>query len=160
MKLKFARFAEAAHIAGFEAVDFSTPRQRCWGIRKSPLLVNFYPSNQTVYVVGTKTGFRGGIEQAVKAASTPPKCRGVRAKRRASYGPQRRDMLAVYPHCHWCRVGLDDTDATVDHRIPLSRGGLNNRNNLVLACAPCNQGRGNAMPEIVEAAEAAGKDGR
>jgi 5-methylcytosine-specific restriction endonuclease McrA len=30
----------------------------------------------------------------------------------------------------------------VDHRVPLSRGGTNLFENLVTACAPCNQSKG------------------
>jgi 5-methylcytosine-specific restriction endonuclease McrA len=37
-------------------------------------------------------------------------------------------------------------DATVDHRIPLGKGGLNNDNNKVLACGPCNHSKDNSMP--------------
>lgn len=36
--------------------------------------------------------------------------------------------------------------ATIDHRMPLSKGGDNNITNLVLACYECNQKKGNMMP--------------
>lgn len=41
--------------------------------------------------------------------------------------------------CHWCgRAGT-----TVDHLVPISRGGTNDDDNLVSACAKCNEARGN-----------------
>lgn len=33
--------------------------------------------------------------------------------------------------------------ATVEHKTPLSRGGTNNPDNLVLACLQCNMSKGN-----------------
>jgi len=43
---------------------------------------------------------------------------------------------------------LTKETATLDHVIPISRGGLNNANNYVIACEPCNSERGNNMPEV------------
>jgi 5-methylcytosine-specific restriction endonuclease McrA len=38
---------------------------------------------------------------------------------------------------------------TRDHLIPLSRGGLNEWNNVVTACSPCNTRKGNRMPHDI-----------
>ena len=43
--------------------------------------------------------------------------------------------------CHWCNTPLDMANATIDHVVPLARGGTNQRDNLVLACRPCNSSR-------------------
>ena len=56
-------------------------------------------------------------------------------------------------HCHYCNheihpdpVSVDSLwkprQATVDHKTPLSRGGIDSVNNLVLACKPCNEEKG------------------
>src|ERR1700722_12914620 len=37
--------------------------------------------------------------------------------------------------------------ATVDHYIPISRGGFNQVYNKVIACEPCNLYKGNLLPE-------------
>ena len=69
----------------------------------------------------------------------------------------RRGHLA----CHYCgRKGLvselpDDYTradlkrlATLDHVVPRSQGGAEyDRSNIVIACHPCNQRKGNKMPE-------------
>lgn len=55
-----------------------------------------------------------------------------------------RDRLwARHPHCHFCgrKIG-NSKDATIDHGIPESRGGLNTPQNLLLACAGCNLTKG------------------
>lgn len=42
--------------------------------------------------------------------------------------------------CRYCRVEFDDTAIkTKDHVVPLSRGGLNTKENRVFACHDCNQ---------------------
>lgn len=50
-------------------------------------------------------------------------------------------------HCHWCGKRLTMRPnargaLTVDHLIPLSRGGTHKRSNLVPACRDCNQQKG------------------
>jgi 5-methylcytosine-specific restriction endonuclease McrA len=38
-------------------------------------------------------------------------------------------------------------DLTIDHILPLSRGGSNNRDNLTTACRSCNSAKGDRTPE-------------
>jgi 5-methylcytosine-specific restriction endonuclease McrA len=39
--------------------------------------------------------------------------------------------------CHYC--DRSDVDLTIDHVIPLARGGANARSNLAASCLPCNK---------------------
>lgn len=39
--------------------------------------------------------------------------------------------------CYWCNIACPN-DYHVDHYHPLSKGGLHEESNLVIACAPCN----------------------
>jgi hypothetical protein len=54
--------------------------------------------------------------------------------------------------CAYCDVGLSrqktggKVKASIDHFIPLSRGGGNGRSNRVLACYPCNLAKGDTDP--------------
>lgn len=54
-------------------------------------------------------------------------------------------------NCHWCGVAMEfdnvksPQSATVDHLVPVSRGGSNRVKNTVLACRACNNARGD-MP--------------
>ena len=43
---------------------------------------------------------------------------------------------------------LTEETATIEHYVPLGLGGLDNRNNMVLACDPCNSERGCSMKEL------------
>ena len=49
--------------------------------------------------------------------------------------------------CQYCEKSVKLSDATVDHVIPKSRGGQNVWENIVLACAKCNQKKGNRLLE-------------
>ena len=46
--------------------------------------------------------------------------------------------------CRYCGVRLDSAYMEVDHKVPLSRGGSNDRRNLQLLCGPCNRRKGRA----------------
>jgi hypothetical protein len=60
--------------------------------------------------------------------------------------------------CHWCKgLAVEDDAAgehraTVDHLIPLSRGGRDDMLNAVLACQGCNGERGAPETSPTEAA--------
>ena len=49
--------------------------------------------------------------------------------------------------CHYCRKEIPPVERTVDHYIPLARGGSHSRENLVAACAACNQKKSATMPD-------------
>lgn len=51
-------------------------------------------------------------------------------------------FLLSHDVCYWCKKRIpDDTNKTIDHVIPLSTGGTNSPENLVLSCKPCNQSK-------------------
>jgi 5-methylcytosine-specific restriction endonuclease McrA len=56
----------------------------------------------------------------------------------AEYRRAREEILAGDPPCHWCDRPHADT---VDHVIPVARGGMHARSNLVPACSTCNLSR-------------------
>lgn len=47
--------------------------------------------------------------------------------------------------CHYCGTRRKLRRLTVDHVVPLTRGGTNARANKVLACRPCNAAKGGAI---------------
>jgi 5-methylcytosine-specific restriction endonuclease McrA len=46
--------------------------------------------------------------------------------------------------CRWCSVALTDR-YEIDHVLPLSRGGSNQRDNLALTCPTCNRRKSNLL---------------
>lgn len=69
-------------------------------------------------------------------------------RRKGKYRALRKRMLMKSTECFWCGAHLTINNSTVDHVVPLSRGGLDHSNNRVLACEPCNNKRGSKMPEL------------
>lgn len=63
---------------------------------------------------------------------------------RQKWTEQQDDTLrTVYPTATWVEImlalpGRDYSSDTYDHKVPLSRGGLHESDNLVLACRNCN----------------------
>lgn len=132
------------------------------------MLVNYYPFGRkgpTYYVAGTVKGNRisaHSLDAVIAAASkrpdpVEPNEKARRRKKYKVYKQWKERQCAKSPHCHWCgcKVWLirrpDVPLATVDHKIPLHRGGLDQANNWVLACEPCNARRGHDMPEMATA---------
>ena len=48
-------------------------------------------------------------------------------------------------HCYYCKRKVGDT-YHVDHVIPLSRGGSNGPENIVIACPDCNHSKSDKLP--------------
>lgn len=59
------------------------------------------------------------------------------------------DVKAIYKsqlgNCWWCGEQVGN-NFHVDHRVPLSRGGSNRIDNLVISCPPCNLSKGPKLP--------------
>lgn len=125
----------------------SLKRQRDWR-KQNPDKVRLY--KRTAYV-------RHG--DAIRAYSrewakrNPINRRIANAKRRAKYKMgipyTKEDILHKHNgqngRCYWCNRVL--INFHIDHYIPLSRGGVDCLENIVIACPHCNLSRGSKMPD-------------
>lgn len=50
--------------------------------------------------------------------------------------------------CGYCDEKLPFADSTMDHIIPVARGGTSDKGNLITACLPCNADKGNKLNGI------------
>ena len=48
--------------------------------------------------------------------------------------------------CYYCQKPLDANTVTMDHIVPISRGGKSQRSNLVPACHACNHQKRSLTP--------------
>jgi 5-methylcytosine-specific restriction endonuclease McrA len=113
-------------------------------------LVNYYPlsKKKTAYIASTKQGLSNITpKEAIRMSMKPPKCTKTPAKRKKTKAIKTK-LFAKSQECHWCQTELTMETATIDHVIPLKRGGLDHQMNMVLACEDCNQERGHSMPEL------------
>lgn len=118
------------------------------------LMVNYYPLSKkcSAYVAGTTHG-KGHVtpKEAVEMAFAPPPLapKTKQDTRRSKSRSKRVNMIRRNGNlCHWCKCELTVDTSTIEHVVPIARGGLDNSNNRVLACKPCNSARGHDMPEL------------
>lgn len=148
-------FARQVNVAGMVARDCGDSH---WQIRGGRYCVNFYPDAKrgpTLYVNATNEGIRGvTIADAIQAASNPlhkkHALRKTKRRRTRFYRKARRRLLFEHSRCNWCPRSLNEKTATLDHIIPLSKGGTNGLDNLTLACYDCNQNRRDSLPSRTE----------
>jgi hypothetical protein len=148
MSLKFSTFQAVAKSKGLLATDCGNGH---WRLEGPDFKANWYPRSrrQSLYINGMTKGFDGvaTVERALELAlnptlvAAPPK-----AERKKSYKKVKQRLLAQNPFCIWCKNPLTAETATIDHVIPLSRGGTNGTDNMRLACNGCNQSRKNKLP--------------
>lgn len=74
-------------------------------------------------------------------------------KRRAitkegSVTTEQLEILATTTNCFYCNCVVTDDNRHIDHYIPLSKGGLHDIDNLVIACSTCNLKKGAKMPGV------------
>lgn len=62
-------------------------------------------------------------------------------------GRKRRQLWTKDNRCSYCKRALKFEESTIDHKVPRSQGGKNNRENLTLACGPCNRDKGSKSEE-------------
>lgn len=48
-------------------------------------------------------------------------------------------------HCQYCLTQFPRSQLTLDHVLPLSKGGTTSWENIVTACSPCNAKKGNSL---------------
>lgn len=85
------------------------------------------------------------IEAGLDIENVPRKKKRNGRKYRSSRDRQRvRFVLEIDPICRYCLIA---ESTTVDHVIPVSRGGTNILTNMVGCCEPCNQLKANMTPE-------------
>ncbi len=48
--------------------------------------------------------------------------------------------------CYYCQGKFKPSELTMDHLIPIVRGGKNNKGNVVPACKPCNSKKKYFLP--------------
>lgn len=51
------------------------------------------------------------------------------------------------PRCPYCNVALTTKNTEVDHKIPLARGGKDDRSNWQLVCSLCNRGKSDLVED-------------
>lgn len=145
------QMAKESKARGIEVKDCGNGHFQIMG----RVMVNYYPNSKrkSAYISGTTKAVQWvDVGRAFDLSQQLPEGLPV-AKRKQSYKRAKSKVLKKSDRCHWCGCKLTAETATMEHVVPLSRGGLDHHNNRVLACYPCNQKRGNSMPEVFNSVE-------
>ncbi len=75
---------------------------------------------------------------------------GHRRAKECGNQAHRLNLLKVWRrdkgHCYLCRVKLKIWEFTIDHVVPISKGGAHSYSNVRICCLPCNQKKGDSVP--------------
>jgi hypothetical protein len=121
--------------------------------------VNFYPTTLTYYINGCNAinhkCYYKSIEQIVNIADGLVEMGNIashKSQRKHNYSKYKKILFEgknIYSwhkfepirNCYWCKRELTKENMTLEHKIPLSKGGSNRIDNLTLACKECNKQR-------------------
>lgn len=77
---------------------------------------------------------------------TETELRRERAKARALRGSQWWKRRIATGRCHYCGRQMGPRALSMDHVVPLIRGGRSSRGNVVPACKECNNNKKSLLP--------------
>jgi len=119
--------------------------------------VHYYATGMVAWAIGTEGFvFRGGVQQStglqsVIRASSIVAIKGKNILVREFDRPPavRRDMVLARDRyvCAYCAQKFRESQLTLEHIIPQSKGGKDTWMNLVAACKACNLRKGARTPE-------------
>ncbi|MBI5544252.1 MAG: HNH endonuclease [Deltaproteobacteria bacterium] len=87
------------------------------------------------------------VTLAVRMPSVVRFLRTLSRKRRAMRFSRQNVYARDHGRCQYCGTAVSPGMATYDHVVPRSQGGRTCWENVVIACAPCNQKKGCRTPE-------------
>lgn len=138
---------DRARERGIEALDLGPG---C-GIHLTGYLeVKYFPVDGSAYLYDTKMRLGGTFsgDQALDiAAGLLPTIVPNKREWKAWNKRKRlkRRFLKLDPRCTYCRKLTTPETATLDHLIPISKGGRTILENVVLSCRDCNVKKGNKV---------------
>ncbi len=145
--MDFKKFSQIAREHGLRA-EFVSKKKWCI---HGAFTAEFDPEHQRVCASGMSRPFVGDVYDAIRIA------KGIRSsfadsrESRKSLPDIKQQMWEKSPNCHYCGTSLSVEQATIDHVIPVSKGGRNSPANLVVACLSCNHWKANDI--VVEVSE-------
>ncbi|MEP6609632.1 MAG: HNH endonuclease [Burkholderiaceae bacterium] len=116
----------------------------------------YYASGKVITELGENLfGMAGGVQEATGARSqfVTSSIMMIRGRHRIPYGhahvglTKHRLFVRDRQTCAYCSNRLPESELTVEHIVPVSRGGLHEWTNVVTACRSCNTRKGNRRPE-------------
>ena len=96
---------------------------------------DFYTSSK-----GASRGKGNGKNNGLRTGS---RCKQCENKRKYLSRKMKKPLIAKYGQvCHYCEQETEYNQLGIDHIIPVSKGGTDEEDNLVLCCNACNVAKG------------------
>jgi 5-methylcytosine-specific restriction endonuclease McrA len=95
------------------------------------------------------------VRSVTVAVKMPSVIRFIRGLRRGPKGvkfSRENVYLRDNCRCQYCGIKVSRPEATYDHVLPRAQGGKTCWENVVIACVPCNQKKGNRTPVVAKMA--------
>jgi len=116
------------------------------GSGKAPIARRLYKAGMSKTAIAKKLGVRPQqVDNAVQYSKTNPTSGGGLKMRARNYGKSEgkvglhhRTVTAGGKHCSSCGKTVAGSNAHVDHKRPLSKGGSNASSNIRVLCRDCN----------------------
>ncbi len=137
MKARYHKNIEKSRIRARKYYWKTIEKQRQWAIE------SYYRNHKVIF--RRNIGIYGFNKKSIAAANH-------RAKKFGCVGKHNlQDIQELYieqrKYCYWCACDLTKINRHVDHIVPLSKMGSNDKSNLCITCSTCNFSKGNKMPE-------------
>jgi len=116
----------------------------------------YYASGKVLTELGENLfGMAGGIQEATgyRSEFVTSSIVMIRGRHRIPYGhahvglTKHRLFVRDRQTCAYCSNRFAESELTVEHILPVSRGGLHEWTNVVTACRSCNTRKGSRRPE-------------
>ena len=111
--------------------------------------VNFYPSKNKAYVNGMHKSFPCSRRKAIRIADDPSLIEFRKVKKDKRHNNMRKMRQKLYDRgvtkCFVCGKHMNFEETTLEHIIPLSKGGANREDNYSLSHDRCNVGKGDSL---------------
>lgn len=144
-----------------DAVNFKTFEKRCkesglnarecspyhWQVIGGKFLINYFLGRRgrKIYVGKTNHAIPGSDNLAIRYANELPDSID-RSVRKPTYSKFKSRLWRRSHVCGLCKNEITEyKDASVDHIIPISRGGLNHHSNYQLTHVKCNNEKGSTV---------------
>jgi 5-methylcytosine-specific restriction endonuclease McrA len=96
--------------------------------------------------INRKKARRSGQRQAVISGDIDTLINREKSRARELRGSSWWKAKISAGKCYYCGGRFKPSDLTMDHKIPLSRGGTSEKNNIVPACKECNNRKKYMLP--------------
>lgn len=140
--VRFETFAKKCQAVGLTAKECSPYH---WQVLGGKFLVNYFHGKRgpSIHIGKTNHAVEGSDQNAIRYANELPGGIDSSKRKPGGYKKYKSRLFLKSNMCAICHKAMEFHEATIDHIIPISKGGLNNPNNYQLTHEVCNSQKGN-----------------